>query len=428
MHYLFFIFSAFLLAACGTSTKEANDHHSLEDRIDSLILHKDYFKARDLFDRKNLELGSFDKIRFEAYLNNFFNRPKDSNRSIETLFSEFELELSDSLKANLLDIQVQNSIKLQEYDKAFTSARLQLDKYASHYSEKELSSIRNTQNIWKGLIGQPKQNLTMPGTQVVPLVRDKAGLSNLPVTFGEDSLGFIFDTGANISTVTKSTASAMGMKILDASFKVKAISGVEVNSGLAVAPSFSIGDILIENAVFLVFPDSALAFPPINYQINGIIGYPVMAAMKEIQLAKAGSLIVPVRSSATTVRNMAMNFLSPLIQLPREKDTLVFTFDTGADETTLYRDYYLRYRDEIEPGNTAVKINMGGAGGKAMVDGYYIDLSLTVNNKEIVLDSVEVITESLINSEHIYGNIGQDLISKFDTLTINFEEMFIHLK
>ena len=421
-------FLVLFLPGCGTHKVETTYPVVSADRIDSLILHKNYFKARELFEQEIQEISPYHQRRFEAYLGNVYNRPGDSNSSIDVLFSEYEKELSDSLKAELMEIQSQNCMKLQDYEKAVAIATRQLEEYQHLYTAEELVSMKNTLQIWKGLVDQPMQKLDIPGRQVIPLTRDKAGLSNLPVTFGEDSLGFIFDTGANISTVTASTAQAMGMRMLDASFTVKAISGIDVNSGLAIAPSFFIGGILIENAVFLVLPDSALTFPQIDYRILGIIGYPVMAAMEEIQLVKGSSLIVPARSSSTSIRNLAMEFLTPLIQLPSEEDTLVFKFDTGADGTTLYRDYYLRHKEKVESTYTPTMISLGGAGGKAEVEAYKINLPLTINDRQVLLDSVDLIKENLTKNENIYGNIGQDLVAKFDTLIINFEEMFILLK
>ena len=73
-------------------------------------------------------------------------------------------------------------------------------------------------------------------------------------------------------------------------------------------------------------------------------------------------------------------------------------------------------------------ISLGGAGGKAEVEAYKINLPLTINDRQVLLDSVDLIKENLTKNENIYGNIGQDLVAKFDTLVINFEEMFILLK
>lgn len=423
------IFYLLLLLLSGCQTSKDQDETMLSThQLDSLIMDNNFFKARDIFEKRSSGLEQYDKLRYQAYIDNAFNQLEASNGAIATLFAEFSEKLSDSLKARLSELRLGNNIKLQEYRQAYQVSELLVNEFAADFSEEELASIKNSALILEGLIDQPKQKVSMGGKQVIALSRDKAGLKNLTITSGGDSVGFIFDTGANISTVTQSTARKLGMNMLDASFKVRAISGIQVTSGLAVAPAFKIGDILLENTVFLVFPDSALAFPQIDYQINGIIGYPVMAALKEVQLTKSGEMIIPTVASGHATQNMAMHFLTPLLQLVSGTDTLVFTFDTGADGTTLYEDYFRKYQKEIESKYTLTNTSLGGAGGKTELDGYYIELPLTIDSKEIVLDSVQLITKNVQGQNDVYGNIGQDLISKFDTLVINFEQMFIDFR
>ncbi len=63
---------------------------------------------------------------------------------------------------------------------------------------------------------------------------------------------------------------------------------------------------------FLVFPDEALAFPEIGYQIHGIIGFPVIEGMKEIEITRDDRFIVPDKRSTFSERNLAIDFLTPL--------------------------------------------------------------------------------------------------------------------
>jgi hypothetical protein len=104
--------------------------------------------------------------------------------------------------------------------------------------------------------------------------------------------------------------------------EVGSITGRNVQSRIGVCPEFNLGSIKVQNAVFLVFPDEALAIAQANFQINGIIGFPVIEAMKEIQLTKKGEFIVPLQKSRYTEQNMAINFLNPVIYLDGENYTL----------------------------------------------------------------------------------------------------------
>jgi len=173
--------------------------------------------------------------------------------------------------------------------------------------------------------------------------------------------------------------------------------------------------------VFLVFPDEALAIPQANFQINGIIGFPVIEAMKEIQLTKKGEFIVPLQKSNYTEQNMAINFLNPVIYLDGEN----YTFDSGANSTTLYESYFAKHKKDIEPAYKETDLTIGGAGGNLTKKGYLVTFKTKVNNEPLVLDSVQLFKEKIKDDNYFLGNIGQDLIKKFDRMTINFESMFI---
>ena len=119
--------------------------------------------------------------------------------------------------------------------------------------------------------------------------------------------------------------------------------------------------------------------------------------------------------------NMAMKGLTPLIYI----DNKHFTFDTGADETMLYQIFYQENKNEIDKKYLSEKISIGGAGGKKEFDGYIIDYTLSIEGERIKLDSISLLKEKIKENETVYGNIGQDLIQKFDTMIINFDQMFI---
>jgi predicted aspartyl protease len=85
-------------------------------------------------------------------------------------------------------------------------------------------------------------------------------LQNLTLTLDTLAIDFIFDTGANFSTVTETTAKRLNMRIMDtATIEVGSITSHKVRSKIGVCPEFNLGNIKVENAVFLVFPDEALA-------------------------------------------------------------------------------------------------------------------------------------------------------------------------
>ncbi len=82
------------------------------------------------------------------------------------------------------------------------------------------------------------------------------GLIEIPIKTKTSTLRIVFDTRAHISTVTQSFAKKLGLKILDVSFEESSgLTGIKFKSGLGVADSLYLGDMLMQNVIFQVLPE-----------------------------------------------------------------------------------------------------------------------------------------------------------------------------
>jgi hypothetical protein len=75
-------------------------------------------------------------------------------------------------------------------------------------------------------------------------------------------------------------------------------------------------------------------------------------------------------------------------------------------------------------------VKIGGAGGFVKTEVYKLkNFVLYAGDKKVVLPEVNVRTKDLDEGGDIfYGNIGQDLISQFKEMIINFEYMYVDFK
>lgn len=395
-------------------------HHSTFENLYVQIKQKNFFKAREIFATTKKKLPSEYQYFTEVVLDNAFNKPKESNLKIEKLEAE-KSGLPDSLMLKIWRIKEDNCMKQYDYAGAKKAGNATLDKYAHLLTEEEKDDVKNTLKIWTALENVPQQKVSINGDTHLKMEKDVAGLKNLKINVGEDSMNFIFDTGANISTISASAAQRLKLEIIPADIDVDAITGKSIKANLAVCKKMVLGNIVVENAVFLVFEDSALSFPQINYQINGILGFPVIEALKEVQLTQDDYFIVPEKETTiNSFSNMAIDGLSPLIFI----DGKHFSFDTGADHTILYAPFYLENKKNMDAKYQLTKIGMGGAGGKIEHDGFKVDHTFHILGKPILLKNISVL-KTKINKETVYGNIGQDVIKQFKKMTLNFDHMFI---
>lgn len=422
MRPIYIILYCAVLASCTTkkSTVEFPEP-VVYNTIDSLINQKNFFKGREFFYKDSVKLTEQHSLMIKASLHNAFNRPTQSNVAINRLFEFYDSQLTDAVKVNLLRIKSANHARLFEYDGAAEALSTLLHDYPLLMRADEITDYQNSLETWQALTGRPVQTISRQGTVRMKMQRDKVGLKNVLIKCDTLITPFVLDTGANFSTVNESTAAKMGLVIVDSAIDVGAITGKVVEAKLGICPEFSISGVVVKNAVFLVFPDESLYFPQVGYQLNGIIGFPVIEALGEIQLTNEDELIVPEKPSSSDDHNMALDFLTPMIQLGSEH----YTFDTGAANTMLYSKYY-KAHPEVYKGLKLQEFNSGSVGGVVKRSGYLVTFSTVINNKKVNVDKVDLYTEDINpESEMFYGNIGQDLIRSFNKITINFRQMFI---
>ena len=78
----------------------------------------------------------------------------------------------------------------------------------------------------------------------------------------------------------------------------------------------------------------------------------------------------------------------------------------------------------------ASTIQLGGAGGVVEKEVYTLEeFKIKVGSKNITLKQVSVHKDPIPNlNEKFYGNLGQDAMTQFPEMVLNFEEMYVDLK
>lgn len=409
-----------LVIAINLIACNRNDEDTFRE-IYVLTEQNNFFKAKERYESNKEALSKTYQQFIEAILDNAFNKLEESEKKIDALINQ-KSNIPDSIILQLYKVKYDNSVKLYKYKEAKNTAQIILNNYTNLLDDETKSSYENNLKIWTALENSPTQKVDIKKTTSLKIEKDIAGLSNLKVFANKEPFNFIFDTGANLSTTSLSVAKRSKMSIIPVDIEVGTITGIKVQAQLAVCDKLTMGDIDIFNVIFLVLPDETLSFPEVDYQIYGILGFPVIEALKEISITQNGDFIISAKeSNFSGSSNMAMKELTPLIYINNKH----FTFDTGADETILYHAFYKESKKEIDENYQPKKIGFGGAGGNKEFDGYIIDYTFDVGGKQVKLDSINLLKEKITESETVYGNIGQDLIQNFNTMTINFNQMFI---
>lgn len=424
-YFLLVLIPAFCLFSCNRVQENTAETRATQLLLDSLFEKHQYFRVRDLVHSDTLSLSEKEELFTKARLHSVFNERKESNKYIDQLLSEFSEALSEKERNNLLETRINNSVFLFDYTAALESTREVLK--SDFLSPESRKSHLNTQIIYENLQKVPAQKVHLEKTELA-IEKDLAGLSRIPVRLNSLPQMVIFDTGANFSVITDSLAIKAGIEIIGEPFEVEAITGGKVASRIGIADSLQLGNSLLNNVVFLVFPEASLSFPEANYTIDAILGFPVINALEEIMIIKGEKFLIAENNIKLQRSNLALDFLTPIIEVFEGPTSLPFTFDTGANSTALYQEYLALRKEKILENGVQDSLRFGGAGGTITTPVYHTRFEGNIGDRFFQLDSAAVHLEDVRDYPGIYGNLGQDVLSQFDTLVFDFKNMMFLLK
>ncbi|HEY4198081.1 MAG TPA: pepsin/retropepsin-like aspartic protease family protein, partial [Mucilaginibacter sp.] len=336
----------------------------------------------------------------------------------------------DSDKRDLTMLQSDSYFKLYQYAKAEKDDNDVVKNYSKISSKAEIDDIKNSILLRNALKAIAPQQTIIKSNTTLRWTRDNLGLVEIPVKANNSMFSGIFDTRANISTITRTYAKKMGLHILDVTYNEgSGATGIQFKTGLGIADSLYIGDILVKNVVFQVMPDSILYIPQVKFQLNLIIGFPVIEQLHEVHIFKDGRMTIPVEPAQSGLHNFALDGLDPVIALKVGNDTLPFHFDSGASTSMFYQAYFKKYKEAVIKNGFKKMVGFGGAGGSQKKEVYILPkVNMTIGDKTVTVDSVSVLQKKIVPSEVYFGNIGQDLTNHFNEVIYNFKYMYVQCR
>lgn len=360
------------------------------------------------------------------------NKQNQNNTSIaqlEPLRTRLD-PVADSARAVVvLETLADDYLKTYRYDDAAT-ALAQLDReHGAAMASADREDVEEELALRRALRHAAPQHVSMAAPFTVALRPDALGLREVTVRVGSDSSGWIFDTGANLSTITEGMARRLGLHVIATAAKTKGITGVGVPTRVTVIPEMRVGGARIRNAIAIVLPDSSLDIPQAHFQITAILGYPVLEALGRLAIGTDSLGVDPgIGETLSDSSNLFLDDLSPLVAARVGDTTRLFHFDSGADATLLTVRFCRAYASLLT-GIAPTHVKIGGAGGVQRYDGYELArLPLTIGGTHAVLDSVFVFRdESRSPFEAYYGNLSGAVAAKFGGYTIDFRAMTFRL-
>jgi predicted aspartyl protease len=390
--------------------------------LKELYNNKQYFELRDALKDRHIDEHA-DLLFYRGAVGNKFNQLQLSI----TYFKEYlkrEKEDKDSeLLVECYEMLADDYLKTYQYQKAAEAYNVLLTKFAHTIDAERKSDFENSVKLCGALSKVPRQTVVFYGSSIIK--KDQRGY--IPLEINNQKVSLTFDTGANLSVITNSFAEKLALTVINVPIDVVAVAGNKVKARLGVARAIRIGNAIIRNVVFLVFDDKDLYISEADFQINGLVGFPVIEALREVTFVRDGEIYIPNAPATGGEQNMCLDGLSPLIAGWFKDKRLVFALDTGASRSTLYPPFYQEYEDMIKAEYEEHNERVRGVGGYKEIKGYLAkNITMRFSGRVARFAQIPILTERTTDiSRRFYGNLGQDLIKQFEKMTLNFKTMSI---
>jgi predicted aspartyl protease len=291
-------------------------------------------------------------------------------------------------------------------------------------SASQTKDVLESRQLMVLLHDAPAQTVSPGGAFEIPVVRNKIGLMEVPVTVAGQNRSWIFDTGANFSLVTRSVAEKLQLKLSAERAFVTRTGGVTVSTQTAIIPDLRVGRAEFHNVVVLVVDDSDFYIPQLGFQLQEFLGYPVISALQRLSFAPGRLRVLPEATEQAGITTLWLEGLTPLIALKVDDREELFVLDLGARHSYLSRHYFDRHPDYFA-GKTAGSMMFGGAGPAQAVSAYSMAaVTFQLGAAQTVMKNVPVAAaDTGTVADSAYGILGQDFLSRFQSFTLDFGAM-----
>jgi predicted aspartyl protease len=316
-------------------------------------------------------------------------------------------------------------LRANNYAAAATALDAALAVGGAGQSENDRHSLQQTRDVAFALRGEAAQTHEPLREGSVAIKRDIADLARSVGGVNGQSQEFILDTGAAYSTITRSTAARLKLRMLPDAITVGSVTSKSVPSQLGIAERLEIAGNTFHDVVFVVMADELLTFGGGTYKIDAILGFPVLARMGRIEFAKGAEgemMRVAVRSAQApgATRDFYLDILRPMAIVDVAGAGRVrVLLDTGARRSSLNGRFAADYPAAVQ-NVPSEKQTIGGAGGMQTIDVRVLrNVTLLVDGRPRQVAALSVSGET--KSEH--GSIGQDVLRAEGGFALDFDKM-----
>jgi hypothetical protein len=419
-------------------------------RLPNLLADHQYSRIEAQLDQLPPDQAQF----YRGILANRSNQPEQSAKLLEPLVDKVTAS-GDTVREKLVRMTLaEDYLRLGDWTKAAQAYQTLDDRLHANLSSSELDEIEMPLKMLPLVAANPPITVDPCEPFRLQVSNDPLGLVDVPVFIDARSHSWMLDPTAPFNLISRSIARDVGLEVSEKSVTIRTLTGRPIEVHSTVIPRFTIGGRLtLHNVTAFVFEDADYSFPDSGYRVEGVLGYPALAAMGRITVSDNTILVDPAkeidphadRDRLTTGARFYLDGDEIIVALGRaqdpgdstsqedpggshgnsgESDDRMFAIDAGGKQTYLTSRWFDEHAAEFN-GKKMEPFSFPGMDSGPRSAYVAEDVPLAVGDKTVDLHYIPVLTQPLGSAarDDVYGVIGIDGLDQLNSYTFDYRTM-----
>jgi hypothetical protein len=409
---------------------------SKEARMQSLLVNHEFRSIE-------AQLGQLAPDQAEFYrgiLANRSNQLPESIKLLDPLMDAITKSGNVAQEKELRTALAEDYLRLGEWKKAAEAYQALESNLKNKLTQDEQDDIEMPLKLLPLAVGDPAQTIDPCDLFEVQVNNDPLGLVDVPVFVDARARQWMLDPTLPFNLISRSTAREVGLKLSSASATINTLTGRPIAMYAAVIPRITIGGRLtVRNMTVFVFDDKDYHFAKTGYQVEGVLGYPALAAMGSLTVTSDNTIMVrPAKQISppatddllTTGARFYLDGDQVIVGLGKmdgggsnSDEERMYEVDAGGQQTYLTS----RYFDEHAADFNNQKMEMFSFPGMQSAEPAYVaqDVPLLVGATKMMLHFIHVLRAPLGSTglDDVYGVLGADALGQLKSYTFDYRTM-----
>jgi len=403
---------------------------------DARLLH---LLAEHQYSRIEAQLGQLPPELAQFYRGILANRKNDPVQSIQLLepLSDLVAQSRDPVHEKLLrKALAEDYLRLGQFAKAADAYQALDARLKDNLTADEQDEIEMPLKLLPLARDNPSTTVEPCDPFKLPVSEDPLGLIDVPVSVDGRSRNWMLDPTLPFNLIARSTAKDAGLEISKASAAVDTLTGRSMEIRATTIPRFTIGGRLtLRDMTAFVYNDKDYYFPQTSYQVEGVLGYPALAAMGSLTVTSDNAIFVrPGKQISPPEANDrladgARFYLDGdrvIVALGRAgtDNERMFSVDAGGQQTYLTSRYFDEHAADFSSQKTEAFTLLGA---QSTPQSAYAaeDVRLQAGAAEFTLHFIHVLPQPLGSAslDDVYGVLGTDALGQLKSYTFDYRTM-----